>query len=102
MRASLAVPPLGVTQLPVAPASTTSFAAAPQAKGPSNWMPIADKYVLIAGCRDEELSYEYSPPDVTPVVNHGALTWFLTQALRQAHKDTTYRDVFERARTLLT
>ena len=26
-------------------------------------MPLADKYVLIAGCRDDEQSYEYRPPE---------------------------------------
>lgn len=65
-------------------------------------MPLADKYVLIAGCRDEERSYEYHPPESGGAVSHGALTYFLCQQLRQAVPGTTYRDVFERAAALVT
>ena len=60
--------------------------------GASGWMPFADKYVLIAGCRDDEESKEYLPPDGG---THGALTYFLCQELRRATSTTTYRDVFE-------
>ncbi|MCU0633951.1 MAG: caspase family protein, partial [Gemmatimonadaceae bacterium] len=66
------------------------------ASGPSGWVPITDKYVLIAGCRDDELAREYYPPELGGSVTHGALTWFLVQALRTASPGTTYRDVFER------
>jgi hypothetical protein len=68
-----------------------------QARGPSGWMPLGEKYVLISGCRDEELSYEHRPPDLGGKVAHGALTYFLTQELRRATPGTTYRDVYERA-----
>ena len=60
-------------------------------------MPLADKYVLIAGCRDEEMSYEYRPPEADGAVAHGALTYFLCERLRQAVPGTSYRDVFEPA-----
>jgi hypothetical protein len=63
----------------------------------SGWLPLADKYVLIAGCRDEERSYEYRPPEGEGAVAHGALTYFLCQQLRQATSGTSYRDVFEQA-----
>jgi hypothetical protein len=56
-------------------------------------MPIEHTYVLIAGCRDDEESKEYSPPEGGGP--HGALTYFLCQQLRQATPGTTYRDVFE-------
>lgn len=72
-------------------------ARAPQASGPSGWLPIADKYVMIAGCRDDETSYEYQTPGDAGVVSHGALTYFLARELRQVTPGTTYRDVFERA-----
>ncbi len=61
--------------------------------GASGWMPLADKYVLIAGCRDDEESKEYYPPEGGGP--HGALTYFLCQELRRATSGTSYRDVFE-------
>lgn len=61
--------------------------------GASGWMPLADKYVLIAGCRDDEESKEYFPPEGGGP--HGALTYFLCHELRRATAGTSYRDVFE-------
>jgi hypothetical protein len=69
--------------------------------GASGWMPLADQYVLIAGCRDEERSYEYRPPEGGGTVVHGALTYFLSQQLRRASATSSYRDVFERAAALV-
>jgi hypothetical protein len=65
--------------------------------GPSDWLPMG-KYVLIAGCQDDESSYEHEAADDGSVVDHGALTYFLTQELAKATPGTTYRDVFERVR----
>ncbi len=69
--------------------------------GPSGWMPLADRYVLIAGCRDEELSNEHRPAEGGGTVAHGALTYFLCQQLRKATSGTSYRDVFESAAALV-
>jgi hypothetical protein len=72
--------------------------------GPSGWLPIAERYVLIAGCRDEESSYEHivaSAHGGRPVT-HGALTYFLAQELVSAGAGATYRDVFERASARVT
>ena len=66
-------------------------------RGPSGWMPLAEQYVLLAGCRDEETSYEYRPPEGGGALVHGALTYFLARELSQAGPGTSYRDVFERA-----
>ncbi len=63
----------------------------------SGWMPMTEKYVLISGCRDEETSFEYQPPEGEGKISHGALTYFLSQQLKQATTGTTYRDIFERA-----
>lgn len=71
--------------------------ATTRSAGPSGWMPMTEKYVLISGCRDEETSFEYQPPEGEGKVSHGALTYFLSQQLRQATPGTTYRDIFERA-----
>jgi hypothetical protein len=72
-----------------------------RSSGASGWMPLAEKYVLIAGCRDEERSYEYRPPEGEGAVAHGALSYFLCQQLRRATPGTSYRDVFERAAALV-
>ncbi|PAP75156.1 DUF7379 domain-containing protein [Rubrivirga marina] len=69
-------------------------------EGPSGWLPLHDRYVLIAGCRDDESAYEYRPSEAdTP---HGALTYFLVRALREATPGTTYRDVYDRIRPSVT
>jgi caspase domain-containing protein len=60
--------------------------------GPSGWLPLGERYVLIAGCSSDERSYEMEEP---AGVRHGALTYFLTQELLKAEPGTTYRDVFE-------
>lgn len=80
---------------PIPSASTRSAGVGDH--GPSGWMPLANQYVLIAGCRDEEISFEYRPPESDGKVTHGALTYFLAQELRRATSGTSYRDVFERA-----
>jgi caspase domain-containing protein len=69
---------------------------------PTGWVPTGGSYVLIAGCRDEETSFEYRPPDAGPDDVHGALTYFLTQELRRATPGSSYRDVFERAAANVT
>lgn len=58
----------------------------------SGWKIDAD-HVLLAGCRDEELSYEYRSP-----VNgdwHGALTFFLLQKLQELRPHMTWQEVHD-------
>ncbi|PHS13268.1 MAG: hypothetical protein COA86_17320 [Kangiella sp.] len=65
---------------------------------PSGWLALNDNYVVISGCRDDELSYEDVFEGGGEPVRHGALTLFLTNALMKAKPGWTYRDVFELAR----
>ncbi len=51
-------------------------------------------YVLISGCRANELSNE----TVFDGARHGALTFFLARALKAARDQTTYRDVMEQVK----
>jgi|GEM_PF-1671813 len=51
-------------------------------------------YVLISGCRANELSNEASFDGA----RHGAMTYYLARALRAAGIDTTYRDVMEQVK----
>ena len=62
--------------------------------GPSGWLPMNDRMVLIAGCRDDEEASEHRSPEG---VRYGALTFFLMQAMQTAAADATFRDVFEAA-----
>ena len=82
-----------------APAPSTTRSAS-RSEGPSGWLPLSKRYVLVAGCRDEECSYEYR--DAESDTPHGSLTFFLGRALAAAPPGTTYRDVYERVRPLVT
>jgi hypothetical protein len=87
---------------PIPPGELEGLRAAERNVGPSRYLPLGDRYVLIAGCRDEESSYEYPPRAVAADTIHGTLTYFLHQELIQAGAGTTYRDVFERVQALVT
>lgn len=86
--------PLGPDDMPRV---TRGASDEPPAFGPSKWLPLDKKYVLIAGCADEEVSYEYTATASGSPVQHGALTYFLSEELRAVSPGMTYRDVFERA-----
>lgn len=61
------------------------------------WLPLGARYVLLAGCRDEESSFEYYPGGEGEAEVCGAFTYFLCRELWAAREGSTYRDVFERA-----
>jgi len=64
-------------------------------KGKSGWLPLSDRYTVIAGSRDSETSKEMDVSVGSPFGRHGALTYHLTNALLEAVPGTTHRDVFE-------
>lgn len=68
----------------------------PQRSTPSGWH-ISGGHVLLAGCRDEQLSYEYR--DVETGAWHGATTYFLLQNLRSTQAATTWGQVYDGVRT---
>jgi len=70
--------------------------------GPSGWLPLSDRYVLVAGCRDAESSYEHHVHQGSGSTTQGALTYFFCQELLHAEAGSSYRDVFERASTRVT
>jgi hypothetical protein len=79
--------------------SATRQAARPRsapAPGPSGWLPLGQRYVLLAGCGSSESSFELAAPGADRL-HHGALTYFLSRELASAGAGTTYRDVFEAA-----
>jgi hypothetical protein len=52
-----------VSALP--PSSIVRREAPRSRSGAGGWLPLADRYVLIAGCRDDEEAKEYFPPGPT-------------------------------------
>jgi hypothetical protein len=64
-------------------------------------LPLSSKYVLVAGCRSTETSFEVLSQEAGGV-QHGALTYFLCQELAKAGAVTTFRDVFEVAAPQVT
>ena len=67
----------------------------PQPATVSGWH-ISGGHVLLAGCRDEELSHEYRDPQSGAW--QGATTYFLLRALRSADEKTTWGQVYDRVR----
>lgn len=67
--------------------------------GPSGWLPLGERYVLISGCSQKERSFEIEEP---AGVRHGALTYFLSKELLKAESGATYRDVFEAVAPLVS
>lgn len=70
--------------------------AAPVKKGPSGFLALSDRYVVLSGCRDNEKAKEFSLEEGSRYSRNGALTYYLTRALLAAKPGSTYRDVFER------
>lgn len=69
-------------------------------RGPSGWLPLSERYTLIAGCKSDERSCELEDPE-TGVV-HGALSACLADEMRRAPPRSTWREVVERAAIRVT
>lgn len=65
--------------------------------GPSGWLPVSERYTLLAACRYSESAKEYEVPGATKL-KHGAFTYFLTRELRDLPPGATYRDLMEKVR----
>jgi hypothetical protein len=61
----------------------------------ANWLSLSRNYVLIAGCKKDEFSREYTLTEGNKRIAYGAFTYFLVQALKNAPKNATYQEVFE-------
>lgn len=73
-------------------------------RGGSAFLPPGDRFTLIAACQADETAKEYRPEGGSE--RHGVLTFMLTQQIlasqRRQGEVVTYRDVFERARALVS
>ena len=91
-----------MAELPPSPVDVKVAQGSTREVGPSGWLPLGQRYVLVSGCRDDESSYEHCVEEGGMAVAHGALTYFLSQELVKASAGSTYRDVFERASAQVT
>ncbi|HYO14462.1 MAG TPA: caspase family protein, partial [Thermoanaerobaculia bacterium] len=87
--------------MPSVSARTRSVSVAGPKKGPSGWLPLGERYVVLAGCSHFESSYEVKVGHEEGA-RHGALTYYLTQALAEARSGNTYLDIFERVAPRVT
>ena len=69
-----------------------------ETEGEANFRANNSDYVLISGSLAKELSNETEFEGG----RHGALTWFLTSALRMAQPETTYRALMDQVKTEVT
>ena len=90
-----------IEQLPPSPVSTTRSSAGTRDIGSSGWLPMSDRYVLIAGCSAAESASD-SVKESDSNISHGALTYFLCKELRSVQSGTTYRDIFQRVSIQVT
>ena len=65
-------------------------------EAPSGWLPLG-KHLLLAACRDDELSYEYRAPGERQW--HGAASYFFHRALASAAPDTTWARIHDQVLT---
>jgi hypothetical protein len=66
-------------------------------RGPSGWLPLSERYTVLAACRDEETAGECrlgSDSSGTSMSN-GAFTFYLCRALWTAAPGATYRDIYQ-------
>lgn len=68
--------------------------------GPSGWLPLSDRYSLIAACRDSERARELKDEETGR--QQGVLTYYLTRELARAAGSISYREVFERISAQIT
>ncbi len=68
------------------------------AGAPLDWLALSDAYVVMSGCRNNELAREFIDEQAGASVRNGALTYFLASAMVAARPGTTYRDIFDSAR----
>ena len=71
-------------------------------KGKAGWLPGRRRAVVVAACQADEYANEHKEFTGEEVVVHGALTYFVGQALLRAQSGATWRDAFEQVAPGLT
>ena len=67
-------------------------------EGPNDLRPVDARYVLISGAMAQELSYELQMDGKS----YGALSWYLTDEVRRAGANATYRDIMDVVKARVT
>lgn len=81
--------PRPASELPPSPFALRPTRSAMRSVGPSGFLPLDERYVLLAACRHDERAKEMSAR------NQGVFTFYLCQDLLRASAETTYREVIE-------
>ena len=82
-------------ELPPPPVSRQELERAARRRGSGGWwLPFEERYVVIAGARDDEIAREHRVKVGDETQVHGALTYHLCQELRRSDAAMTYRDLF--------
>ena len=87
---------------PVPDVFAATRAVAEEEDGKAGWLPGRRRAVVVAACQADEYASEHKAFTGEDVVTHGALTYFLSQALLRAQSGATWRDVFEQVAPVLT
>jgi hypothetical protein len=91
------VPPDPLPQGTLSPANLLEGRGLTREAGGSGWLPLSDKYVLLAACAAEQGAYEYDNQKDGLSSRNGAFTFFLIQEINRARdKGVTYRDIWEK------
>ena len=90
--------PRPAEQLPPLPTAVQRALGKSREAGPGSAagyrQPLGSRYVMLAGCRSAETSFEILAED-TGGVQHGAFTYYLCQELAKAGPRSSFRDLFE-------
>lgn len=89
------------TVAPAIPAAAAGRGVAREV-GRSGWLPLSDKYVLLAACAAEQGAYELEHSAGGAPQRNGAFTFFLTQEITQGGTNATYMDIWERVASKVT
>ena len=77
---------------PPPPPDSFAVRARGTADGEHGWRPEDAKYVLLSGCRSDQLSHEYSADGRA----NGVFTYFFAKEVRAAKGNLTYQDVMDK------
>lgn len=85
-----------VQGLSIGSSTTRSGRSNERTRGASGWVPLGN-HVLLAGCRDEQLSHEYRSPETGQW--QGATTYFFHKAMANYRPTMTWADVHDLVQT---
>lgn len=88
--------PLSSVLVGVADTVSAASTRSSMTRSASGWIPLGN-HVLLAGCRDEELSHEYQSPETGEW--HGATTYFFHKLMASYRPNMTWADVHDFVQT---